>query len=102
MSHQPSRGIVISLLLIATMGVMSGITVVSSLPLISKTFSDIPNIEFLSKLMLTIPSIVIALLAPLAGVIVSIMINNKHYTRLFSGMIILVFATIMASKGIFG
>ena len=38
----------------------------------------------------------------LAGVIVSIMINNKHYTRLFSGMIILVFATIMASKGIFG
>ena len=70
MSHQPSRSIVISLLLVATMGVMSGITVVSSLPLISKTFSDIPNIEFLSKLMLTIPSIVIALLAPLAGMIV--------------------------------
>ncbi len=70
MSHQPSRSIVISLLLIATMGVMSGITVVSSLPLISKTFSSIPHIEFLSKLMLTIPSIVIALLAPLAGVIV--------------------------------
>jgi len=38
----------------------------------------------------------------LSGLIVSIMINNKHYTRLFSGLIILVFATIMAGKGIFG
>ena len=46
---------------------MSGITVVSSLPLISHTFNEIPNIEFLSKLMLTIPSIVIALFAPFAG-----------------------------------
>lgn len=49
---------------------MSGITVVSSLPLISQTFSEIPNIEFLSKLMLTIPSIIIALFAPFAGHIV--------------------------------
>ncbi len=38
----------------------------------------------------------------LAGLIISVMINNKHYTRLFSGLIILIFATIMASKGIFG
>ncbi|MFK5976587.1 MAG: MFS transporter [Sulfurovum sp.] len=65
-----SKNIQISLLLIATMGVMSGITVVSSLPLISKTFIDIPNIEFLSKLLLTIPSIIIALFAPLAGILV--------------------------------
>ena len=52
------------------MGVMSGITVVSSLPLISRTFNEIPHIEFLSKLMLTIPSVTIAILAPLAGMIV--------------------------------
>ncbi len=52
------------------MGVMSGITVVSSLPLISKTFVDIPHIEFLSKLLLTIPSIIIALFAPIAGILV--------------------------------
>ena len=38
----------------------------------------------------------------LAGMIVSIMINNKHYTRLFGGMVIVVFGTIVASKGIFG
>jgi len=59
-----------ALLLIATLGIMSGITIVSSLPLISHTFSDIPNIEFLSKLMLTIPAIIIALFSPIAGHIV--------------------------------
>lgn len=60
----------ISLLLVATIGIMSGITVVASLPLMSHTFSNIPHIEFLSKLMLTIPSIVIAVFAPFAGYIV--------------------------------
>lgn len=59
-----------ALLLVATLGVMSGITIVSSLPLISHTFSNIPHIEFLSKLMLTIPSIIIALFSPFAGHIV--------------------------------
>jgi MFS family permease len=70
MSKTINKKIQVSLLLIATMGVMSGITIVSSLPLISNTFNHIPNIEFLSKMMLTIPSIVIALFAPIAGIIV--------------------------------
>jgi len=70
MSKTINKKIQVSLLLIATMGVMSGITVVSSLPLISQTFNSIPHIEFLSKLMLTIPSIIIALFAPIAGIIV--------------------------------
>lgn len=59
-----------ALLLVAILGVMSGITIVSSLPLISHTFSSVPNIEFLSKLMLTIPAIIIALFSPFAGHIV--------------------------------
>ncbi|MCH9812710.1 MAG: MFS transporter [Epsilonproteobacteria bacterium] len=70
MSITVAKNIQISLLLIATLTVMSGITVVSSLPLISKTFSEIPHIEFLSKMMLIIPSIIIALFAPFAGHIV--------------------------------
>lgn len=70
MTNALERNIKISLLLVATLGVMSGITIVSALPLISHTFSEIPHIEFLSKLMLTIPSIVIALFAPFAGHIV--------------------------------
>lgn len=65
-----NKNLQIALLLVATLGIMSGITIVSSLPLISHTFSDIPNIEFLSKLMLTIPSIIIALFSPIAGHII--------------------------------
>lgn len=70
MKNANTKNIQISLLMVATLGVMSGITVVSSLPLISHTFSDIPHIEFLSKLMLTIPSIIIAIFAPFAGHVV--------------------------------
>ena len=65
-----NKHIQIALLMVATLGIMSGITIVSSLPLISHTFSNIPHIEFLSKLMLTIPSIVIALFSPFAGHVV--------------------------------
>ena len=87
MSKTINKNIQISLLLIATMGVMSGITVVSSLPLISQTFSHIPDIEFLSKLMLTIPSIIIALFAPIAGIIVD---KFGRLKPLYTGIILFV------------
>jgi len=70
MTHTPNKTLQTALLLLAALGIMSGITIVSSLPLISHTFLNIPNIEFLSKLMLTIPSMVIALFSPFAGYIV--------------------------------
>ncbi len=38
----------------------------------------------------------------MAGTVVSIMIGNRPYIRRFGAMVILVFATIVASKGIFG
>ncbi|SFV64055.1 MFS permease [hydrothermal vent metagenome] len=82
-----SKKIEISLLLIATMGVMSGITIVASLPLISKTFSEIPNIEFLSKMMLTIPSIIIAISAPIAGILVD---KYGRLKPLYAGMALFV------------
>lgn len=87
MSETINKNIRVSLLLIATMGVMSGITVVSSLPLISQTFSNIPHIEFLSKLMLTIPSIIIALFAPIAGIIVD---KFGRLKPLYTGVILFV------------
>ncbi len=67
MTETRTKNIHIALLMVATLGIMSGITIVSSLPLISHTFLNIPNIEFLSKLMLTIPAIIIALFSPIAG-----------------------------------
>ncbi len=70
MTNTQNKNIQIALLIVATLGIMSGITIVSSLPLISHTFSNIPHIEFLSKLMLTIPSIIIAIFSPVAGHIV--------------------------------
>ena len=42
------------------------------------------------------------IITTLAGSIVSVMINNKFYTRFFAVMVMLVFWTIVASKGIFG
>jgi MFS family permease len=65
-----ARHVKLSLLLLATMGVMSGISIVAALPLISHHFADVPHIAFLSKLLLTIPSLVIAAVAPFAGMIV--------------------------------
>ena len=59
-----------SLLILATMGVMSGVAIVASLPLIAQHFHEVKNIDFLSKLLLTIPSIMVALFAPLAGITV--------------------------------
>jgi len=70
MPQRTDKTIQTALLLVATLGIMSGMTIVSSLPLISRTFSEIPHIEFLSKMMLTIPSIIIALFSPFAGHIV--------------------------------
>ncbi len=110
MSKTINKNIQISLLLIATMGVMSGITVVSSLPLISKTFSTVPNIEFLSKLMLTIPSMIIALFAPIAGIIVD---KFGRLKPLYTGIILFVvggssgfylenFYTILAGRAVLG
>ncbi|HSR74567.1 MAG TPA: MFS transporter [Sulfurovum sp.] len=110
MSKTINKNIQVSLLLIATMGVMSGITVVSSLPLISQTFIHIPHIEFLSKLMLTIPSIMIALFAPIAGIIVD---KFGRLKPLYTGIILFViggssgfylhdFYTILAGRAILG
>jgi len=59
----------IALMLVATMTIMSGVTVVASLPLISQTFHEIENIDFLSKLMLSVPSLVIAVFAPIVGLL---------------------------------
>jgi len=110
MSKTINKNIQISLLLIATMGVMSGITVVSSLPLISQTFNHIPHIEFLSKLMLTIPSIMIALFAPIAGIIVD---KFGRLKPLYAGVLLFVlggssgfylhdFYTILVGRAILG
>lgn len=46
---------------------MSNVAVVTMLPHLSMIFKEIPNIELLSRLMITLPSLAIALFAPFLG-----------------------------------
>lgn len=57
----------ITLLVSSTLTVMAGAIIAPALPEISRTFSHLPDAELLSKLVLTLPALVIALLAPVAG-----------------------------------
>ena len=49
---------------------MSNVAIVTALPHLKEYFTDIKNIEFYSRLMLTLPSLVIAVLAPILGHII--------------------------------
>ena len=57
----------LTLLLLAMTTSMSNVAIVTMLPHLKDYFKDISNIEFYSRLMLTLPSLVIALLAPILG-----------------------------------
>lgn len=63
-----SRKIV--LLLTSTLTIMSGATISASLPLIEETFAAQENVAFLSRLVLTLPALLIAIVSPVAGYLV--------------------------------
>jgi len=105
-----ARNVKLSLLLLATMGVMSGIAIVAALPLISHHFGTIPHIEFLSKLLLTVPSLVIAAVAPFAGMIVD---RFGRLKPLYTGVVLFIiggssgvylqdFGTILVGRALLG
>lgn len=56
-----------TLLAISTLTIMSNAAIITSLPHLGEHFKDIANIELLARLMITIPSLAIALLAPFLG-----------------------------------
>lgn len=57
------------LLACASLTVMAGATIAPGLPGILEHFSDSPNAEFLTRLILSIPGLAIALSSPVAGVL---------------------------------
>ncbi|MFY0751802.1 MFS transporter [Pseudomonas sp. NFX5] len=57
------------LLLINCLSPMAAIVVAPSLPQMQAHFSDVPNVEFLIPVALTIPGLLVALLSPLVGVL---------------------------------
>ncbi len=57
----------LTLFLIALTTMMSNVAIVTIIPHLKEIFNDVENIEFLSRLMITIPSFMIAILAPVLG-----------------------------------
>ena len=65
-----SLGTKVTLLLLAMMTMMSNVAVVTILPHLSEIYSEVEHIEFLSRMMITLPSLAIAILAPFMGTLV--------------------------------
>ncbi len=57
----------ITLLLLSMLTMMSNVAIVTMLPHLNEHFEDVKNIELYSRLMITLPSLSIALLSPFLG-----------------------------------
>ena len=56
-----------NVLLVGSLTIMSGATIAPSLPQMASVFEEIENADFLSKLILTVPALFIAIFAPVFG-----------------------------------
>ncbi len=63
----PSFQTKITLLMLALLTTMSNVAIVTALPHLSQVYANIPHIELLSRLMLTLPSLLVAIFAPILG-----------------------------------
>lgn len=71
MKKTPTAPIVqLTLLLVSTLTAMSNATIAPSLPVMREHFGNIANIDYLVRLVLTTPSLCVAIAAPLAGILV--------------------------------
>lgn len=86
---------IFTLLLLAMTTSMSNVAIVTALPHLKDHFIHINNIEFYSRLMLTLPSLVIALLAPILGHIIF------RYGKKKSVIIALIVFSISGSAGLY-
>ncbi|TVQ14918.1 MAG: MFS transporter [Bacteroidetes bacterium] len=68
---EKGKGLLKATLLIAsTLTVMAGAIIAPALPQISRDFSHVQGVELLSRLVLTLPALFMAILAPLAGYLI--------------------------------
>lgn len=71
MSKSPNSRIVkITLMVVSTLTVMASATIAPSLPVMREHFADVANADYLVRLVLTAPSLFVAIGAPFAGVII--------------------------------
>ena len=80
-----------TLLLLSMLTIMSNVAIVTVLPHLSEIFKDVPNIELYSRLMITLPSLAIALLAPFLGYAVHRF--GKRRSAIFSLLAFTLFGT---------
>ncbi|RPD94299.1 MFS transporter [Aureibaculum marinum] len=83
----------IALLLASMLTMLANAIIAPSLPAISKAFDAVENVETLTKLMLTLPALTIAIIAPFAGRII-----DKH-GRINVLIVSLVIYTIAGTSG---
>jgi MFS family permease len=60
----------VTLLMTATLAVLAGAIVAPSLPALEAHFSGVPQVDYLTRLIITLPSLFMALLAPFAGYVI--------------------------------
>jgi len=60
----------ITLLLSSSLTIMAGATIAPSLPQIQQVFANNPQSEFLTKIILTIPALFIAMFSPVVGALI--------------------------------
>lgn len=84
-SAAPGFAVKTTLLLVMALPMMAFAPLSPALPAISAHFADVPNIDYLSRFVLTMPAIFIALLSPAAGFLV----DRFGRKRLLLGSIVL-------------
>ena len=88
-------GTKVTLLLLAMMTMMSNVAVVTILPRLSEIFAEVDHIAFLSRMMITLPSLAIALLAPFLGGLV------YKYGKRRSAIVGLFFFSVTGTAGLY-
>ncbi|AUH33805.1 MFS transporter [Paracoccus tegillarcae] len=73
------------LMLAAMLTIMSNATITPALPGLQAMFGDNPNAELLTRLLITAPSLLVAIVAPFAGVVVD---RLGRRPPLFTGLIV--------------
>jgi len=85
----------ITLLLLSMTTMMSNVAIITSLPHLADHFPNTPHIDFLSRMMITLPSLAIAILSPFLGHLLS------RFRRKYTLMIALVFFALAGSAGLY-
>ena len=92
---QISKATKVTLLLLSMVTVMSNVAIITSLPQLKEHFPDVKEIELYSRLMITLPSLSIAFLAPFLGHLLQ---NIKRKYAVVAGLVLF---TLFGSAGLY-